>query len=340
MNTLIKLLPGIFMAAFVAIIGNFLSSLVEQHLVSGGVFALLVGMVLHPLLNRFPILVTGITFTGKRILKLAIIGMGVTLSIGQVVQVGGFSLLVMAFTLATAFGGGYLLGKLLGIPWRQSGLISAGTGICGGSAIAAIAPVIDADATDIAYALSATFLFDILMVILFPLMGKAFGMTDLGYGLWTGTAVNDTSSVVAAGYAFSEAAGNFAIVVKLTRTLSIVPAVLIFSYIHMRSLAKQHIAAGGKPLHTFSLRKVFPWFVLLFLAVVILNSTGMFSPRFSSNIATVGKFSMVMALGAIGVKTDAKALLQSGHKPLLLGLLVSSAVVVVSYFVQAALNQL
>jgi uncharacterized integral membrane protein (TIGR00698 family) len=338
MNKIVSLVPGIVGSIIVAVIGMFLSSLVPGNLVSGGVFALLVGMVFHPLINRWPVLVKGIAFTGKRILKFAIIGMGVTLSISQVVQVGGISLIVMTFTLATAFGGGYLIGKILGIPWRQSSLISAGTGICGGSAIAAIAPVIEADSQDIAYALSATFLFDILMVVLFPLMGRAFGMSDLGFGLWAGTAVNDTSSVVAAGYAFSEAAGNFAIVVKLTRTLSIVPVVLIFSYIHIRTMARQ--TQHGKDVATFSLKRVFPWFVLVFLVVVIFNSAGLFSETISSYIATAGKFCMVMALGAIGLKTDAKTLLRSGHKPMLLGLIISTAVVVVSYLVQFLLHQL
>jgi uncharacterized integral membrane protein (TIGR00698 family) len=324
MNKIVSLVPGIVGSIIVAVIGMFLSSLVPGNLVSGGVFALLVGMVFHPLINRWPVLVKGIAFTGKRILKFAIIGMGVTLSISQVVQVGGISLIVMTFTLATAFGGGYLIGKILGIPWRQSSLISAGTGICGGSAIAAIAPVIEVDSQDIAYALSATFLFDILMVVLFPLMGRAFGMSDLGFGLWAGTAVNDTSSV--------------AIVVKLTRTLSIVPAVLIFSYIHIRTMARQ--TQHEKDVATFSLKRVFPWFVLVFLVVVIFNSAGLFSETISSYIATAGKFCMVMALGAIGLKTDAKTLLRSGHKPMLLGLIISTAVVVVSYLVQFLLHQL
>ena len=150
----LRLVPGIAFATAMALVGNMLSSLVPKHLVSGGVFALLVGMVFHPLAKRFPLFQTGIAFTGKRILKLAIIGMGVTLSVQQVMQVGAFSLIVMLFTLATAFGGGYLVGKLLGLPWRQSGLISVGTGICGGSAIAAIAPVINAESQDVAYARS------------------------------------------------------------------------------------------------------------------------------------------------------------------------------------------
>lgn len=122
--------------------------------------------------------------------------------------------------------------------WKLSGLISARTGIYGGSAIAAITPTIDAEDSDIAYAISVTFIFDVIMVILFPIMGKYFGMTDLRYGLWAGTAVNDTSSVVAAGFAFSDTAGNFSVIVKLTRTLLIIPVVLIFSYINERLIKK------------------------------------------------------------------------------------------------------
>lgn len=336
MKRIIQYIPGISGAIIVALLGIFFSSLIPQGYISGGVFALLIGMAAHPIVIRFPLMGKGISFTGKRLLKIAIIGMGASLSIQQVVQVGGISLVVMFFTLATAFGGGYLVGRLFGIPWRQSGLISAGTGICGGSAIAAIAPVINADAKDIAYALSATFLFDILMVVLFPLMGRALHMSDLGFGLWTGTAVNDTSSVVAAGYAFSEAAGNFAIVVKLTRTLSIVPAVLIFSLIEARAAREENTTDGAK----FSFRAVFPWFVLAFLGVVILQSFGVFSTETSSQISRVGKFCMVMALGAIGLKTDAHRLIRSGLKPLLLGFIVSVAVVVVSYVVQLSLHQI
>ena len=310
-----------------------LSSVVPNELISGGVFALLVGMAFHPLTKRIPITMVGINFTGKKLLKIAIIGMGVSLHISQVVHIGAISLIVMSFTLFTAFAGGYALGKFLKIPWRQSGLISAGTGICGGSAIAAIAPVIDADHQDIAYALSATFLFDIAMVILFPLVGKAMGMSDFGFGLWTGTAVNDTSSVVAAGFSFSEAAGNYAIVVKLTRTLSIIPAILIFSYIHLKSRNKD------TKQHSYSLLAIFPWFIILFLIVVLLNSLNLFSENLQISISSIGKFCMVMALGAIGLKTDFFSLIKSGFRPMLLGFLVSIAVVVVSFLVQLLLHQ-
>lgn len=328
-----RLFPGMILSAIMALVGTFLSSITPKGVVSAGVYALLVGMLLHPLVNRFTLFREGVSFTGKKVLRLAIIGMGVSLSLSQVVQIGSFSLVVMLFTLATAFGGGYVLGKLLGMPWRQSSLISAGTGICGGSAIAAIAPVINADSRDIAYALSATFIFDVIMVVLFPLAGRALGMSDMGFGLWTGTAVNDTSSVVAAGYAFSEVAGNFAIVVKLTRTLAIVPVVLVFSVIQMRTCA----ANDGK---RFSFRAVFPWFVLVFLGVVVLNSLGFIGEAVAEGISSTGKFGMVMALGAIGLKTDAIHLARSGFRPMLHGFVISALVVVISYMVQMLLHQI
>lgn len=334
MKTIFKYIPGILLASLVALCGITLSSFIPKNLISGGVFSLLVGMLFYPLIIKFPLFKEGINFTGKKLLKGAIIGMGVTLSIDQVVHIGSFSLIVMSFTLLTAFGGGYVLGKFLKVPWRQSGLISAGTGICGGSAIAAIAPVIDASHEDVAYALSATFLFDIVMVILFPLVGRALGMSDFGFGLWTGTAVNDTSSVVAAGYTFSEAAGNYAIVVKLTRTLSIIPAVIIFSFIHMRS---QHMATNKG---SYSIKTIFPWFIIAFLVVVLFNSLGLFSTQVAYNISSIGKFCMVMALGAIGLKTDFISLMKSGFKPMLLGFIVSLVVVVVSFLVQLALHQM
>ncbi|MEG2176947.1 MAG: putative sulfate exporter family transporter, partial [Oscillibacter sp.] len=207
---------GFLLAAVLAVAANFISTLIPYGVISGGVFALLLGMLLNPLMSKQPRFDSGIQLVSKKVLKLAIVLMGITLNFSQVLRVGKYSLIVMCFTLATAFGGGFLLGRVFGMNWKLSGLISAGTGICGGSAIAAIAPTIDAEDRDIAYAISATFIFDILMVILFPIAGRYFGMSDMGFGLWAGTAVNDTSSVVAAGYAFSDAAGAYAMIVKLT----------------------------------------------------------------------------------------------------------------------------
>lgn len=341
MKNIQKLLPGILLSLLLALTANQLQKIIPGHLISSGVFALLLGMVINPFISGNKNFFGGVQFTSKKILKFSIVLMGLGLSFSQIFSVGKFSLVVMTFTLVSAFLGGYLLGKVMGLPWKLSSLISAGTGICGGSAIAAIAPVIEAEDAHIAYGISATFLFDILMVILFPIMGRFFQMSDLAFGLWSGTAVNDTSSVVAAAYAFSDAAGQYAVIVKLTRTLSIVPVVLIFSYIHARVESRKTVSQG--PVHArnkVDLKSIFPFFILFFLLMVGIKSTGLVPDAISSQITSFSKLLMVMSLGAIGLKTNFSEVTKSGFKPMVHGFLISLLVVVVSFLVQMMMGQI
>jgi len=332
-------LAGIILTILLAATAKAVSNYIPMHLISGSVLALMLGMLLNPIIKEISIFNTGINFVSKKILKTGIVLMGLTLSFSQVLSVGGYSLIVMTFTLLTAFGGGYIFGRLFNMNWKLSSLISAGTGVCGGSAIAAVAPTIEAHNSDIAYAISATFIFDILMVILFPIAGRYFGMSDLGFGLWAGTAVNDTSSVVAAGYAFSDAAGAFAVIVKLTRTLSIVPIVMIFSIINARENKKLGLNENERDKKV-EIKNIFPYFILLFLMMVALKSTGFISADISSNIAAISKFMMIMALGAIGLTTNFNEVSNSGIKPLLHGFIISSLVVIVSFTVQVFIGQI
>lgn len=330
---------GVVMTIALAFVGRFLSDLVPYNLISGGVFAMLIGMAVHPYAKRYLPSFVGIDFVAKQLLKLSIIFMGATLSLGQVFSVGQISLIVMVFTLATAFGFGNLIGNWFGMNWKLSNLISAGTGICGGSAIAAISPTIEAEDEDIAYALSATFIFDILMVILFPIAASWMNMSDLGFGLWSGTAINDTSSVVAAGYAYSEMAGNYAVIVKLTRTLSIIPTVLIFAYVHQRLEQKAH-QGMNKERQKVSIASIFPWFILFFLMMVGFRTMGWINDDLSNFLSKISQFAMVMSLGAIGLRTDFKKVAKSGFKPMIHGFIISALVVIVSLVVQIFLGQI
>lgn len=331
MKKIISYLPGLALVLLIAFAAQFIENILPMHVIGGSVIALFIGMFLNTVLDTEGALSPGINFTSKRLLKFAIILFGASLNISIVLNVGRLSLYVMIFTLLTCFGGGYFIGKKLGLNWKMSNLISAGTGICGGSAIAAIAPVIEAEDTDIAYAMSATFLFDMLMIIAFPLMGKALGLSDMAYGLWTGTAVNDTSSVVAAGFAYSDAAGDFATMVKLTRTLSIIPVVLIFRMIHHRIEVKKvgHEYVEKK----FSIFSIVPFFILGFLAMVMLNSLGFISEDLSLNLKSISKFLMVAALAAIGLNTKYRDMKKSGINPMVHGFIISLLVVIVSIVV-------
>ena len=327
--------PGLVAAVIVAAAAKLVEKVLPVHIIGASVIALFFGMIINAVRKPSAVFLPGLKFTSKKVLKLAIILLGAGLNVGIVINVGKMSLCVMFFTLLMCFGGGYFVGRALGINWKLSNLISAGTGICGGSAIAAVAPVIDADDSDVAYALSATFLFDMAMIVLFPIMGHALGLSDEAYGLWAGTAVNDTSSVVAAGYAFSEAAGDFATMVKLTRTLSIIPTVVVFALvsarINRRNGNEEKSADGVKSIR-FS--KVIPWFILGFLALTVINSFGLIPSGVSSALKSVSKFLMISALAAIGLNTSFKDMKKSGIAPMLHGFIISALVVVVAITVE------
>ncbi len=337
----LKLFPGIILSVAVAALACWLESLLPIHLIGAAVIAMFIGMLLNCFLQKTTIFATGLKFTSKKILKFAIILLGLSLNITTILEVGQKSLLVMIFTLLTCFGGGYFIGKALGLNWKLSNLISAGTGICGGSAIAAIAPTIDADDNDIAYAMSATFLFDMAMIILFPIMGRAMGMTDEAFGIWAGTAVNDTSSVVATGYAFSEGAGDFATMVKLTRTLAIIPTVITFAFVQLRLKRKEALANSadaGEMKANFSIMKIFPWFILGFVAMSIVASVFSIPDAVVHETKATSKFLMVCALAAIGLNTPFSGMKKAGIRPMLHGFIISALVVIVALAVEFAMG--
>ena len=316
-------LLGVGICFGVAGVSVLIEKLIPGELLGASIIALFLGTII----NRFfhPKWVQpALKFTSKKILKAAIVLLGASLSVSTIMSVGKMTFFVMLFTFSMCFGGGYFIRKLFGLNWKLSNLISAGTGICGGSAVAAIAPVIDADDKDIAFALSSTFLFDMVMIALYPLMGKALGMSDMAYGIWAGTSVNDTASVVASGYAFSEAAGDFATMVKLTRTIAIIPTVLVFAYISTRIKQKEMKAAGGG--QKVKLVKIIPWFIGGFLLLAVLNSTGCIPAAVSGVIKNTSKFLMVTALAAIGLSTSITDFKKAGLKPMFYGITIDTLV--------------
>ncbi len=304
-----------------------LSVLVEElipgELMGASIIALFMGTIInsffHPAWMK-----PALKFTSKKVLKAAIILLGASLSVNTILSVGKMTFFVMIFTFAMCFGGGYFIRKLFGLNWKLSNLISAGTGICGGSAVAAIAPVIDADDKDIAFAMSSTFLFDMVMIALYPLMGKALGMSDIAYGIWAGTSVNDTASVVASGYAFSEVAGDFATMVKLIRTIAIIPTVLVFAFISTRIKQKEMKAANNG--QKVNLMKIIPWFIGGFLLLAILNSVGCIPVAVSGIMKSTSKFLMVTALAAIGLGTSITDFKKAGLAPIFYGITIDTLV--------------
>ncbi len=336
-----KMLAGILTCLIIAVPAWLLGK--AFPIIGGPVFGILFGMILA-FIRRPELLDSGIKFTSKYILQYSIILLGFEMNLFNVIKVGGQSLMVMIFTLTSSFITAYLVGKALKIDGNTTTLIGIGTSICGGSAIAATAPVIRAKDEDVAQAISTIFLFNIIAVFIFPPLGHLLGLSDTGFGMWAGTAINDTSSVVAAGASWSSAAGNntalaFATIVKLTRTLMIVPITLVLAVYTTRKI-KRESAAGGDGKNSFSIVKVFPWFVLGFVFTAILNTFLPIPDGVSETLVQIGKFMIVMAMTAIGLNTNLKKLLTNGLKPICLGLCCWFVVAVVSLVVQHFIGML
>jgi len=315
-------LAGLCICAAVAILSILLEKLIPGEILGASIIALFMGTIINSFFHPDWIK-PALKFTSKKILKGAIILLGASLSVGTIMSVGKMTFYVMIFTFAMCFGGGYFVRKIFGLNWKLGNLISAGTGICGGSAVAAIAPVIDADDKDIAFALSSTFLFDMVMIAVYPILGRLLGMNDIAFGIWAGTSVNDTASVVASGYAFSEAAGDFATMVKLTRTIAIIPTVLVFAYIGTRIKRKEMQSQGGEKVDII---KIIPWFIGGFLALAIANSAGVIPAQASSVMKSASKFLMVMALSAIGLGTSLTDFKRAGLAPMFYGITIDTLV--------------
>ena len=314
---------GVLICFLLAGVSVFLEELIPGGMLGASIIALFLGTIINSFFHPAWIK-PALKFTSKRILKVAIILLGASLSIKTIMSVGKMTFFVMVFTFLMCFGGGYFIRKIFGLNWKLSNLISAGTGICGGSAIAAISPVIDADDKDIAFAMSSTFIFDMVMVALYPIMGELLGMSDIAYGIWAGTSVNDTASVVASGYAFSEIAGDFATMVKLTRTIAIIPTVLVFAFIGTRIKQKElKKSGGGKKVNIL---KIIPWFIGGFLLLAIFNSVGWIPEALGATMKTTSKFLMVTALAAIGLNTSITDFKKAGLRPMFYGITIDTLV--------------
>lgn len=309
------LLPGLVATLAVAAVAEPLGTLVP--LVGAPVFAIALGAAAAALLGERPALQPGVAFASRTVLQGAIVVLGLSLSLTRVAAVGGASLPVMLGSLAAALLVAAVAGRLLRIGPVLRTLVGVGTGVCGASAIAAVSGVVEAADMEIAYAVSTIFAFNVVAVVLFPLLGHLLGLSSHAYGLWAGTAVNDTSSVVAAAYAYGHAAGAYAVIVKLTRTTMIIPIVLVLAGLRLRRTGERS---------SRSLRRVVPWFLLWFVLAAAVNSMGLIGPSLGHDASRLGVALITVALAGVGLSTRFASLRSTGARPLLLGALVWASV--------------
>ena len=330
------LAPGLLLAVAIGVVALILGR--YAPLIGGPVIGIVLGIIVRNVLTPPERCNPGIAFAGKKVLQWSIIALGFGLSLDQVAKTGLQSLSVTLVTMSVAFLTAWLLGRWLNIPGKLTILIGVGTAICGGSAIAAATPIIRADDHDTAFAISTIFLFNVIAVLVFPLLGHLMHMTDLGFGLWAGTAINDTSSVVAAGYSYSKTAGDFATIVKLTRATLIIPVCLILAFAVAASEKRKPQASrsGGH----FSLASIFPWFILWFLVASTIRTVGLIPVAIQPALHLGAEFLIIVALTAIGLSANIRRMISSGPRPILLGLGVWIAVALSSLGVQLVMNQL
>lgn len=311
---------GVLFCLIIAIPATLLGKQIE--VVGGPVFAILFGMVLALVFpkNRREQLAAGVTYTSKKVLQYAVILLGFGMNLSQIQSKGAQSLPIIVATISTSLVIAFVLCHVMNVPGKIATLVGVGSSICGGSAIAATAPVIDADDREIAQAISVIFLFNVIAALVFPTLGGMLGLTNEGFGLFAGTAINDTSSVTAAASAWDSMhpGANVlesATVVKLTRTLAIIPITLALACWQMHLARK----AGGDARSTFSLKRAFPVFVLFFVLASVITTVLQLPASFTAPIKELSKFFIVMAMAAIGFNTDIVELVKKGGKPIALG---------------------
>lgn len=331
MSFLSKNWAGLSVCLIISIISWVLGGFLP--VVGAPVFAIFIGMILHPFLTSYTQLDAGLTYSSKKLLQYAVILLGFGLNISQVFAVGASSLPVILSTISIALIIAFFFQRFFNLDTKLATLVGVGSSICGGSAIAATAPVIHAKEKEVAQSISVIFFFNVLAALIFPTLGSWLHLSNEGFALFAGTAVNDTSSVTATASAWDSLYNantlESATIVKLTRTLAIIPIVLFLSYYWQSR--QQGNSQGVK------LQKIFPVFILYFilasLLTTLLTSFGV-STSFFSPLKQLSIFFIIMAMSAIGLKTNLIAMIKSSGKSILLGALCWIAIILTSLGVQ------
>jgi uncharacterized integral membrane protein (TIGR00698 family) len=319
-----EVLPGLTLAVVIAAAASLVAMVVP--IVGGPVTGIVIGCVVTGFAKPGVRFQPGIGVSSRLVLQVSVVVLGAQLSLAQVAHVGVSSLPVMLGTLLVCLVAAYLVGRWLGVGGDVRTLIGVGTGICGASAIAAVTPVIEAASVDVAFAVSTIFLFNVAAVLTFPLLGHVLGLSQHSFGLFAGTAVNDVSSVVAASTTYGSAAARYAIVVKLTRTLLIIPICFGLAALNARrtssAVSGDAVPTPGTPRPRragVTARRLVPWFLPGFLLLATVNSIGGVPHGAQPALHATSVFLITVALSAIGLSTDVAGFRRTGPRPLILG---------------------
>ncbi|MEL3912391.1 YeiH family protein [Treponema pedis] len=339
MNFIKKNLFGIAVCTILAIPSWFLGKLFP--IMGGAVIAILTGMIISMFWKNKGLAETGIKFVSKKVLQWAVVLLGFGLNYTVILKTGSQSLPIIVCTIAASLLTAFILKKLLNTQSNISVLIGVGSSICGGSAVAATAPVIDASDEEVAQAISVIFFFNVLAALIFPVLGKLLGFDTLSgdaFGIFSGTAINDTSSVTAAASTWDSMWNlgsqtlDKAVTVKLTRTLAIIPITFVLAL--MRTQEAKKSGSIGKSVN---FKKIFPFFILYFIGASLITTVALklgVKAEIFTPLKTMSKFLIVAAMAAVGLNSDIVKLIKTGGKPLFLGASCWAGITAVSLLLQ------
>jgi len=306
----VAILPGLLLTAAIAAAAFALRWIPGVAILSPLILSILLGMALHNIVGTPAAAKAGVTFSLRRVLRFAIILLGLQLTAAQVAEVGATGVAIIVTTLVATFAFTKWFGWLIGVDRQLAELIAAGTSICGASAVIATNTVTGAPDEDVAYAVACVTVFGSVAMFVYPLLPGVLHLSQTGFGLWAGSSIHEIAQVVAAAYQDGSRAGDFATIAKLSRVMMLAPVVIALGLIARRGSAGG--TANGK-------RVPLPWFVLGFIALVGLNSVVAVPPHLKAAIVLATTFLLSLALAAMGLETDIAKLRMKGLRPFFLG---------------------
>ena len=344
----IAYVPGLLLAVACGVAARLLHGLLPPKpaaILGEVVVAVLLGLVVGNAIALPPPFAPGIRFSFHSLLRVAIVILGAQFSFMQVVAIGGKAVVMIVILMTLALTVAHVLGRLAGVPGRLATLIGVGTAVCGNTAITATAPVIGAEDEEVSFAVATNTLFGTAAVFLYPMLGHWIGLSSAAFGTWAGTAVNDTSQVVATGFAYSDMAGRVATAVKLTRNALMGAVIVVIGLIYARGASRRAGAAGvaaGSAPRAFAIwtrvRQSIPGFVLGFLLLALLNTVGaiartgtLIGRDLSHDLQTISRFLILVALAGVGLSTRVSAMKRIGATPFLVGFATAATTALASY---------
>ena len=304
-----KLLPGVALTAFLAWLARWLHGVPAVSGISALMLAILLGMAIRNTAGVPAAMQSGIRFSMRRLLRLAIMLLGFQISMSQIWQVGGPGFLIVLATLVCTFLFTVWLGRRLGVDPKLTELIAAGTSICGASAVVATNTVTEGSDEDVAYAIAIVTALGTVSILIYPIIGAAMAIPAPAYGLWTGASIHEIAQVVAAAFQGGSVSAQYGTISKLSRVMLLVPVVFTLGF-----LATRRRSAGGNRV-----KVPVPWFLLGFLGMIAINSVGLLSSAWTARLVTANQFLLAVALAAMGLETSVRKLLSAGLRPLLVG---------------------